>query len=178
MAAFALLTLLSSCKNKPEPIVETVIQVDTVEVLIHDDATTFIVVRHAETTGEGSNPGLSPEGQERAQNLTEILQNVDLHSIYSTDFNRTQETAQFTANDQGLTVVSYDPKDLNTLAEEILALNNESVLVVGHSDTVPTLLNILVGEENYTGLEEDAFGDLFIVHVYDTGDAEVTHLTF
>jgi 2,3-bisphosphoglycerate-dependent phosphoglycerate mutase len=176
LAILALITMSSSCKKKTETVVETVIQMDTVEVLIQDDATTFILVRHAETTGIGTNPSLSEDGQTRAQALSDILQNVDLHAVYATDFNRTQESAQVTATDQGLPVTEYDPENQEQLVQEVLALNDETVLVVGHSDTVPLLLNILVGSDLYEGLAKDVHCDLFVVHVYEAGNAEVVHL--
>jgi 2,3-bisphosphoglycerate-dependent phosphoglycerate mutase len=169
---------MSSCKPKTETIVETVIQVDTVQVFIHESATTFILTRHAEITEGGSNPSLSAEGKARAQFLSEMLANVDLLSVYATDYNRTQETAQITADAQGLSVTSYDPFDQVALAEEILAMNNETVLVVGHSNTIPELLNLLSGSDDYETFEEDEFDNLFIVHTSELGIADVVHLKY
>ena len=44
---------------------------------IEDSATTFILSRHAETTGIGTDPALSVVGQERAIELARVL-NVDI----------------------------------------------------------------------------------------------------
>ncbi len=169
---------MRSCKPKTETVIETVVQVDTVEVFFHKSATTFILVRHAETTEVEDNPSLSADGKARAQFLSEMLSDVDLLSVYATDYNRTQQTAQVTADAQGVPLINYDPEAQVALAEEILALNNETVLVVGHSNTVPELLNILTDSDHYEDFEEDEFDNLFIVHAAELGNAEVVHLKY
>ncbi len=106
---------LSACEKDPEIITHTIIETDTLVInhydtvvvtltdtftlteFLHDTATTFILVRHAETTGIGSNPDLSADGLLRATELARVLKNVPLDAAYSTNLLRTTKTAQPTA---------------------------------------------------------------------------------
>lgn len=126
-------------KNSGKIITETIIKTDTLIVtqydtviqhvtdtltltqFIRDTATTFIVLRHAETTGIGSDPALSADGLLRADELLRALKNVQIGAVYSSNYNRTRQTAQPTATDKGLTVQIYDPANQNPLINTVLA---------------------------------------------------------
>jgi broad specificity phosphatase PhoE len=189
--------LLLSCEKDPEIITEivtvtdtivitetlidTVVVIDTVSVIetVHDTATTFILVRHAETMGSGSNPFLSGTGQARADELQRILSNVPLNAVYSTNFNRTMLTAQPTAADQGLNVTNYDAFSLDPFIDNVLDAHQEGVvLVVGHSNTTPSLLNKLVGANTYSDLPESEYDNLYVVYVFEKGRAKVVHMKY
>ncbi|UNK50467.1 histidine phosphatase family protein [Lysobacter sp. S4-A87] len=116
------LALLAGCASTPPP------------------ATTFILVRHAEKVPDGSkDPELTPAGLARADALAVRLADVPLDAVYSTDFRRTRQTAAPTARGHGLQVISYDAKE--PAADFSSRLKREhsgqTVLVVGHSNTVP-----------------------------------------
>ncbi len=194
---FTFAFILNSCGKDPEVITNTVIEVDTVFVtqhdtvfttltdtvtltqFINDTATTFILVRHAETTGIGSDPGLSTAGQTRSDELRRIMDNVSLAAVFSTNFNRTMQTAQVTADDKMLTVDIYDPFNLNQFVDNTLEeYHTEKVLVVGHSNTTPSLLNVLVGANIYSDLPESEYDNLYVVTVFEKGRAEVVHLKY
>jgi hypothetical protein len=68
--------------------------------------TSVYLLRHAERPG-GQDPDLTPEGQQRAQELVRVLKNVPVAAVYSTDTNRTRQTAQPLATDHGLTLQFY-----------------------------------------------------------------------
>ena len=193
----ALLIFAQSCEKDPEIITETVTVTDTVFVnsvdtvfltitdtltlteFIQDSVTTFFLVRHAETSGSGNDPVLSSEGMERADELMRILGNVELDAIYSTNYNRTMQTASPVADDQALNVEMYGGFDLDTVSDEILTtFPSGKILVVGHSNTTPSFINELLGENTYSQLSESAYDNLFIVTVYEKGNAEVLHLKY
>lgn len=192
--AFLLSTsMLTSCDKDPEVIIETetitiidtVIIVDTVTVVetiietIQDTATTYILVRHAETSSIGSNPNLSSAGQQRAQTLKRMLSNVSLNAVYSTNFNRTMETATPTASDHALPVLQYDPFAPDALIEStLISAHDGVVLIVGHSNTTPDFLNVMVGDNIYADLPETEYDNLYIVSVFEKGRAKVTHLKY
>ena len=186
-----------SCTKEPETKIETVfvtdtltttdtiIIVDTITVIetiietVPDTATTFILVRHAETAGGGSNPNLSTEGQNRANELRRILNNVPLNAVFSTNFNRTMQTAEPTATDQGFSIINYDPFNLNPFVDSVLDDYHEGfVLIVGHSNTTPSLLNVLVGSSTYSDIPESEYDNLFVVNVFEKGRAKVIHLKY
>src|SRR5215217_767505 len=63
--------------------------------------TTVIVVRHAEkatTNPQDPNPALSPEGQQRARDLAELLRSRQVAAVIATQYARTQLTGQPTAD--------------------------------------------------------------------------------
>lgn len=195
---FPFLGLLpAGCEKEPQVITETIVRTDTLVVVttdtvvlhvtdtlvltefIDDTTTTFILTRHAETTGAGTDPSLSADGQLRAAELARMLKNVPLAAVFSTDFNRTRQTAQPTATDQGLTTGLYDPFAPAALASSVKnAYPGQTVLVVGHSNTVPALLNSLTGANAYANLPDTQYDNLFIVTVFQSGGARVLHLKY
>lgn len=187
--------LFSSCE--PETIIETeyitvndtlvVVNTDTIiisttdTIFIEEEAsiTNFILVRHAETTGGGSDPVLSAEGMERAEKLAGILSELDIDRVYSTNYNRTMDTAQPTADNQGLEITNYGGFDQQAVTNDILEnVNGGKVLIVGHSNTTPNFLNVLTGTSDYPNLPENAYDNLFIVNVKSKGDSEVITLKY
>ena len=180
-SSLALLVILfSSCKKEPEVIIETVTVTDTiVETVIDNSATTFILVRHAEIAGGGTNPNLSAAGLARAEDLKNVLSNVNLDAVFSTTYNRTTQTATPTATDKGLSIQNYDGFDLEPVVDDNIANYPEgAVLVVGHSNTTPALLNLLTGSETYADLPETEFNNLFVVTVYQKGNATVLEMKY
>ena len=111
-----------------------------------DDIFTIYLVRHAEKQSETSDPALTSCGAERAKSLCAFFGDVPLEAIFSTDFNRTKNTAKPTASSKGLEIQEYNPLHLEEFKEHLLE-NKQDVLVVGHSNTTGVLGGLLVGEE-------------------------------
>jgi phosphohistidine phosphatase SixA len=122
---------------------------------------TIYLTRHAEksvTNHSNKNPELTTYGHQRAKHLAMILQKVKLQRIYSTDYLRTQQTAEPTALHFNLPITSYNPRNLKAFAESLLTAR-QTVLVVGHSNTTPQLVNYLGGRA--TSIDELNYGDLY-----------------
>jgi broad specificity phosphatase PhoE len=120
----------------------------------------IFIVRHCEKAMESTdNPNLAEEGKKRATHLAEILKNAGIEAVYSTNFKRTMQTAEPLANAMKLSPAAYEPRDANF--GEQLRKSGKKVLVVGHSNTVPDLLNQLTGTKNYQ--PNDGYGDLWVV---------------
>lgn len=49
----------------------------------------------------------------------------------------------------------------------------EVVLIVGHSNTTPFLVNMVLGEEKFAQLDESAYDDVFIVKSKEVGKGTV-----
>lgn len=65
-----------------------------------DETTTYYLIRHAEkdrTDTSNKNPNLNLEGLERAKKWASYFKNIELDAVYSTNYNRTQQTATPTA---------------------------------------------------------------------------------
>lgn len=102
----------------------------------------FVVVRHAEKASDDPrDPGLSPDGQARAQRLADSLAGDDVVAVYATDYKRTRNTAAPTASAHAMAVSVYDAKQAATaFAAQLRARHpTGTVLVVGHSNTVPEI---------------------------------------
>jgi broad specificity phosphatase PhoE len=186
-------SLLYSCSKDADIIVQTetitvidtIIIVDTVTVTetniqtISDTATTYILVRHAETTAIGSNPNLSATGQARAEELKRILNKVPLNAVYSTTLNRTMQTAQPAASDHGLSIQNYDAFNPTAfIANTLVTYHEGTILIVGHSNTTPSFLNEMIGSNTYSDLQENEYDNLFIVTLFEPGRAKVVHLKY
>jgi hypothetical protein len=68
-------------------------------------------------------------------------------------------------------------QSIRELADKVLEASGESVLIVGHSNTVPEVIRMLGGDVAPT-IDEKEYDDLFIVTVYGKGKAKVTHLKY
>jgi broad specificity phosphatase PhoE len=102
----------------------------------------------------------------------EILKDVPLNAIYTTDFERTNMTAAPAAVKQDITVQYYDPEELDI--EQFLADNRgNNVLVVGHSNSTPALVNKIIGEEKYGQMDDYDNGSLFIVQIKGDSTTEI-----
>ena len=128
--------------------------------------TTVYVVRHAEKAS-GSAPGLTPQGRARAEFYVEFFRAVDVAAVYATPTRRTQDTATPLATAKGLAVTNYpNGPTFATFGPELLAAHaGETIVVVGHGNTVPLLVNALSGETAYTDIPHDEYRRLYQVVV-------------
>ena len=141
--------------------------------------TTLILVRHAEkVTDTGSDPTLTPAGRERADELAYLLKHVKLDAVYSTSYRRTTQTAMPTAKKQGLEIRRYKRGDKGFSRRMLSKYPGGTVLIVGHSTTIPPLANALIGRKVYHNLKENIYDNLFIVTVPATGRAKITRIRF
>ena len=151
---------------------------------------TVFLVRHAEKEDEPrQDPPLKKEGVLRSQELARLLGNAGVKTIITSQFGRTKQTVEALAAKTGVTVTSIslksNPTNPRLIAEEstaevvnkILERGGESVLVVGHSNSVPDVIKMLGGDIVPT-INERKFDDLFIVTVYAKGKARVAHLKY
>jgi broad specificity phosphatase PhoE len=122
----------------------------------------IILVRHAERVQSASSTEdvpLTDAGRARAERLAALLANSDVKSIFVTRFRRTQETAKPLADLLHLT--PSEESDTDQLVAKLRAHGGETVLVVGHSDTVPDVIKAFGGPPVTIG--DDQFGDLFVL---------------
>ncbi len=151
-------------------------QADSVQI----EETTLIFVRHAERAEDGTrNPPISERGLDRAKNLSLVIQEngFNLTEIYSTPYKRTQMTATPTAELFELEIIEYGFDDLENWLSTLITSNSGNViLIVGHSNTTPRLINMVLGEDKFEQLDEHDYGDLFIVRTnsYGSGRVEVS----
>ncbi len=142
------------------------------------NSTLLILVRHAEKLS-GDDPNLAPPGVRRAFLLSDILLNLPLETVYTTNFKRTKQTAQPTALRHNVPMKQYEPSNLVTLAYKLTTrYKGKAVLVVGHSDTTPELLNILAGKEIVERIPEYEYDHLFVMAINSDKHKELLQLNF
>ncbi len=151
---------------------------------------TVFLVRHAEREDEPrQDPPLKKEGVARSQELARLLGSAGVKAIFTSQFARTKQTAESLATKLGLTPVSFtlksNPANPRQIAAEstaevtnkILERAGQSVLVIGHSNSIPDVIKMLGGDMVPT-IDERKFDDLFIVTVYAKGKAKVVQLKY
>lgn len=130
------------------------------------EVTTVILVRHAEKVkSEDKNPELSEKGKERALQLAELLQNSNIDVIYSTDYIRTKTTVEPLAGKIEKEIQIYNPRDENFIKKLLSDNPGKTILVSGHSNTTPMLVNQLLGKDKYQQLDESEYSKIFFVTV-------------
>jgi broad specificity phosphatase PhoE len=125
-------------------------------------------VRHAEKgTDDPRDPTLSTAGLQRAAALSTLLKDAGVKGIYATQYKRTRQTAEPLARQLGISIVERPASSANAatyardLAQEVLVRNaGETVLIVGHSNTVPDIVTAL------SGLPVPAITDAEYDHVF------------
>ena len=155
----ACLALLTACSSQP----------------VARDTATYILVRHAEkATAPAKDPPLTEAGQQRAQRLADSLQGTRLDAVYSSVYQRTRQTASPVAQSQRLTVLDYDPDNAAAFAARLRADHPRgTVLVVGHSNTLPPLARALC-DCNVADMDERIYGIRYTVRFDGNGRAALT----
>ncbi len=135
--------------------------------LVSQEVSTYYLIRHAEKViTDDRNPELTEEGMRRAKDWSDIFKDIHFDAVYSTDYIRTIETAKPTAESQGLEIKKYHPTKID-FEKFLKDTKGKTVLIVGHSNTTPTITNKLIGTKKYEFIEDDVFGDLYIVEIVD-----------
>ncbi|WP_340106150.1 phosphoglycerate mutase family protein [Rhodohalobacter sp. 8-1] len=145
-----------------------------------NDITTFILVRHAEKTSDSRDPGLSPDGIERAELLAHMLSETDIDAVYSTNLQRTTSTIQQIADMNELEIQFYDYENPEeTAASWIDQHRGDVVLISGHSNTTPEFTNALLGRPYFQKMfDESDYGNLLIVTITDSDSPQLLHLRY
>jgi len=145
--------------------------------------TVVLVVRHAEKAGPSGDVPLSAAGEARAQALVAIGKEAGVSAILTTQFQRTRQTAAPLAAALGITPEVLDvkgpvPEHVQGIAAAIRTrFAGRTVLVVGHSNTVPAIVGALGGPK-LPDLCDDLYDDLFTVVVSADGSARLVHAKY
>ncbi len=146
--------------------------------LTDDKQSTYFLVRHAEKMSGSQDPGLTPQGLARAAKLAALLDGLKIDQIMSTDYNRTQATVAPLAEAKKLAVQSYDPSMQTDLFTDLSVFNKQNVVVVGHSNTIPSLANTLIGKNVFTDYPESEYSQLVIISLSQPGVASYEQFEF
>ena len=130
--------------------------------------TTVYIVRHVEkdTLNKTDDPELSAEGRARAQALSQMLAKRQPAALFTTDTKRAHATLGPLATATKLEPQIYDPKRGRDLADRILKdFAGKSVVIVGHSNTVLSLIDDFGGIPPVDEIQDNEYDYLFTVRV-------------
>ena len=100
-------------------------------------------------------------------------------AIYATPFRRTQETAQAVADTLNLPIHDYVPDDNDAVLKTILKNHKgKIILVVGHSNTVPTLIADLGASKKVPPIHEDEYDNIYIISIPWFGKTKTIRLRY
>lgn len=143
-------------------------------------STKILLVRHAEKkkTG-GKDPQLTEKGSQRAEQLAKLLEGMSIDKIYSSNYQRTLETAEPLLKARNLGVELYNPRKLEEFKSNIIATDQgKTILIVGHSNTTPTLANLLAGADLLQQFDESDYNNLILLEFIDPAKVKVNRLQF
>ena len=145
--------------------------------------TTVVVVRHAEKAlGTIDDPPLSPEGEQRSERLALIFGERTgaghLDAIYVTNTRRTQQTAAPLAARLHLQPVVLTATDVaGTAAQMLKEHRGGTVLLIGHSNTLPQLVRELSGKL-IEPIPDDDYGEIYVLSVPRFGGASLVRMKY
>jgi broad specificity phosphatase PhoE len=147
-----------------------------------NQAMTVIVVRHAEKAATpADDPPLTAAGEERAKDLLAAIRDAGVSAAITTQFARTKATAQPTVAALSLQTeivtagsAASHPQDV---AAAVRKHAGHTVLVVGHSNTVPAIIEAL-GAKRPAAICDAEYDNLYVVTIAADGKAGVIHSKF
>lgn len=132
--------------------------------------------RHCEKVKDGSkDPELTAEGQARAERLGRILSGAKIHRVCTTPYKRTMHTGEAVQRHTGNPPFETYPPDAQAVwLESVLAAGGgKQYFVAGHSNTVPQLLNLLVGKTQFLNIDDEEYGMFYVAVTTGLGTTEV-----
>ncbi|CAN5508733.1 phosphoglycerate mutase family protein [soil metagenome] len=138
----------------------------------------LLLVRHADIDlpPVADNPTLNPAGKDRADKLARVASAAGISAIFTSSITRTKETAAPLAAKLG-----WMPQVIPATPEFVTNVRAGAygpvVLVVGHSNTVPPLIDALMKTTSSIAIGENEFDNLFIVSVM-SDDAQLLRMKY
>ena len=158
-------------KNVVKIVLLLLFQVTTAQ----SETTTIYLIRHAEKSDSSQNPELSEEGIKRSVRWTKLFEKTKIDVFYTTLTRRTQMTCSTIATSKQKDMIFYDATKFS-LKETIEKHPGKTILIVGHSNTIPTQINTFLQKDIYPQIDEEQFGNLYTITVNgDKIEHKMTH---
>ena len=143
--------------------------------------TTFYLIRHAEkdrSNPDEKNPNLTSKGLERANHWAKYFDSIPLNSIYTTSYKRTMQTIDPVSRKKNIEPKIYSPNKIN-IPNFIETNYGKNILISGHSNTTPDMVNRLIDEKKYEDMLDTDNKSLYVVKLIDsTASVEVRSIDY
>jgi 2,3-bisphosphoglycerate-dependent phosphoglycerate mutase len=141
----------------------------------------YYLVRHAEKdTANKVDPMLTDAGFARATKISDIMRGTRVDAIYSTMTMRALYTVDSLADIKAMSVLPYDNKALRPTLDSIKTSTDfNRIFMVGHSNTIPSIVNSLSGRQVFTKtFDENEYNNFIIVVTKKSGTSDVYCLKY
>lgn len=143
---------------------------------------TIILIRHAEKdtseSADSMDPPLSAAGEARAQLLVKRIGKYRPGAIYSTDLKRTRSTVEPLVKKRGLIVQIYDGGKPQDLVNTVMSSKIKRIVIVGHSNTIPPLANLITGKDLFKNLQDPEYSVIWVIKIRDGRVTKTEILTY
>ncbi len=129
------------------------------------EPTLVYLVRHAEKQDHTPASPLSEAGQRRVEVLRKFFKNISIDQVYSSQYRRTRDTVSPIAADHGLEVEAVAAHDFELLKQKIKETGGSTILIAGHSNTVPEIIRHLGGPA--LAIEDHEYSNLFLLILHE-----------
>ncbi len=123
-------------------------------------------------------PDLTEAGKQRANRLEQLFHAARIDAIYSTNYRRTKSTIAPLATTKSLPIADYDPSTNNYLDTILSKYPGGTIVISGHSNTVPAAANYLLGRAEFKDFADDEYGNILVVEVQSKGKAKILWLKY
>jgi len=142
----------------------------------YEDAAAVVFVRHAEAMADEENPGLTDQGTARAERISQLVYPLNIQEVFMTTLRRTIHTARPLAENSEIPISTYTQEQYpNVLGKIHTRRMGTNVIVYGHSNTTPELINLLTGTNNLENIPHDEYDNIFIVYTNGAGSECVVY---
>lgn len=134
------------------------------------------IIRHAEKESSEPDPQLTDAGRERAAKWAEMIGLANIDVVITSEARRTRETGGAIAEKLDIPQKQLPANDVSGVVDLIQFDHEEdTVLVVGHTETIPSILSGL-GVSEAVDIDQGDFANLFIVTMDGDGVTRMTRL--
>jgi broad specificity phosphatase PhoE len=147
-------------------------------LIIWNPTTVVLLVRHGERAAQpGNDPPLSTDGLQRAERLAHAAGDAGVSAVFVSEFQRTHQTAAPLLTALSLTPIEIPAADVAGLAAEIRRHRGSTILVAGHSNTVPQIVAELGGGD-IPAIADDEFDNLYVLFIPRWGFTRLLRLKY